>query len=154
MKLTMPPQSILIMAAPDRVWRTITASGSEQAWRGAEFVTDWQTGSPISITAILGGKRYRDKGEVLKAERPVLLQYSYWSRVSGLSDSPHHRSVITLHLRPQQAHTCLTVEQAVPPSPPRQGKGWQTDEEAGLKHWQFYWRMALAVLKHIAESAL
>jgi hypothetical protein len=54
-----------------------------EKWRNAHFTTDWRAGDPIEIEAVIGTKRYRDKGRVIKVQPPLLLQYSYWSRVSG-----------------------------------------------------------------------
>ncbi|MDQ0473464.1 SRPBCC family protein [Labrys wisconsinensis] len=152
MKLAMPPQTILIAAGPDRVWDVITKAELGDEWRNANCISDWQAGSSIAITATIGTKRYRDKGEVLRADKPWLLQHSYWSRISGLADVPENYSMITLTLKAENAHTLLTVEQDMPRSPPRRGNGWETGEDSGLKHWQFYWRMALPVLKRIAEQ--
>lgn len=151
MKLVMPRQEIVIDATADRVWDIITSAEPGNEWRNADYATDWQTGSGIAIAATLGTKRFRDKGEVLRSDRPRLLRYSYWSRVSGLEDKPENRSIITLSLSGDNARTLFTVEQDVPPSPPRRGNGWETSEDSGLKHWQFYWRSALPVLKRIAE---
>jgi hypothetical protein len=48
--------------------------------------------------------------------------------------------------------TILTVEQQVPPSPVRRGKGWEIGEDSGWKHVAFYWRTTLPVLKRIVEE--
>lgn len=118
----------------------------------ADFRTDWVAGSPIEIEAMIGDKRYRDKGQVLRIEPPSLLQYTYWSRVSGLPDQPQSYSTITLLLDAQGNETLLTVKQEVPPSPRRRGKGWEIGPESGLKHVEFYWRTTLPVLKSTVES--
>jgi hypothetical protein len=48
--------------------------------------------------------------------------------------------------------TTLTVEQQVPPSPVRRGKGREIGEDSGWQHVVFYWRMTLPILKRIVEE--
>lgn len=145
-------QSIGIAAEPASVWSTLTDSRAGERWRNADFKTDWLPGSPIEIEAVIGEKRYRDKGRVLRAEPPALLQYTYWSRVSGLPDAPESHSIVTLSLVAKGNETLLTVEQQVPPSPERRGKGWVIGPQSGRKHVEFYWRMTLPVLKGVVEQ--
>lgn len=145
-------RSIRIAAAPHDIWRALVAAAAGARWRNAEFRTDWQAGSPIEIEALIGTKRYRDKGRVIRAHPPDLLQYTYWSRVSGLPDVPQSYSTITMTLEPEGMDTLLTVEQRVPASPPRKGKGWEIGPESGARHVEFYWRMTLPILKRVVEE--
>lgn len=147
-------QSVRISASPQHVWDVLLDPRAGETWRNAHFDTDWQTGSLIEIEAIIGAKRYRDKGRVLKVRAPLLLQYTYWSRVSGLRDIPSSYSTITMVLETEGADTILAVEQQVPPSPVRRGKGWEIGEESGAKHVAFYWRTTLAILKRVVEQDL
>jgi uncharacterized protein YndB with AHSA1/START domain len=145
-------QSISVAAEPENVWKALTDPQAGEKWRGADFRTDWLTGSPIDIEALVGTTPYRAMGTILRAEPPSLLQYNYWSRMSGLPDEPQSYSTITMTLAASGKATTLTVEQEVPPSPARRGPGWETGPEAGLKHAEFYWRTRLPVLKRIVEQ--
>ena len=145
-------QSIRIAAEPRDIWDALMDPQAGEKWRNAHFTTDWRAGDPIEIEAVIGTKRYRDKGRVIKVQPPSLLQYTYWSRVSGLPNIPQSRSTITMTLEAEGTDTTLTVEQQVPPSPVRRGEGWEIGEDSGWKHVAFYWRMTLPILKRIVEE--
>ena len=145
-------QSISIAAEPHDVWKALIAPDAGDKWRNAHFRTGWHAGDLIEIEAIIGPRRYRDKGQVVQVRPCALLQYTYWSSVSGLPDHPDSYSTVTMTLEAKGAETILTVEQNVPPSPVRKGKGWEIGEDSGAKHVAFYWRMALPVLKRVVEE--
>ncbi|MGY4629192.1 uncharacterized protein YndB with AHSA1/START domain [Bradyrhizobium sp. USDA 4486] len=145
-------ESVRIAADRVRVWDALTDPHAGERWRNAHFKTDWRVGEPFEIEAVIGTKHYRDKGRVIAVEPLMLLRYAYWSRVSGLPDHPQSWSIITMALRADEAETILTVDQLVPPSPPRWGPGWEIGEDSGWKHAAFYWRSALAMLKRAVED--
>ncbi|WP_441233581.1 SRPBCC domain-containing protein [Bradyrhizobium sp. 930_D9_N1_4] len=145
-------ESIRIAAWPGRVWEALVDPQAGDKWRNAHFETDWHVGEPFDIRARIGTKHYHDKGRVIEIEPPALLRYIYWSRVSGLPDAPEFWSTITMTLEADGSETILTVDQQVPPSPPRSGPGWETGEDSGWKHAAFYWRSALAMLKRAVED--
>jgi uncharacterized protein YndB with AHSA1/START domain len=144
-------ESIEIIAGPERVWRALTEARAGETWRNADFHTDWTPGVPFEITARVGEEQYRDKGLVLRFDPPKVLEYTYWSRLSGLADTPDSRSTIKMSLDPRGSATVLTVEQQVPPSPLERGKDWEIGPESGWKHVQFYWRITLPILKGVVE---
>lgn len=152
MAFQMITQSIRIAAALQQVWDVILDPDAGDKWRNAHFTTDWHAGSAIEIVTIIGDKRYRDRGRIVQIEPPSLLQYTYWSRISGLRDIPESYSTITMALEPEGAGTILTVKQQVPPSPVRRGKGWEIGAESGANHVAFYWRMTLPILKRVVEE--
>lgn len=145
-------ESICIAADPNKVWDAIVDRNAGERWRNAHFNTDWRIGAAIEIEAVIGEKRYRDKGRVICVEPPSRLAYSYWSLVSGLPDSPDSYSTITMTLAAEGSATVLTVTQQVPPSPVRRGNGWEIGPESGAKHVAFYWRMTLPRLKQVVEE--
>jgi uncharacterized protein YndB with AHSA1/START domain len=145
-------QSIRIAAEPREVWDALVDPRAGEKWRNAHFKTDWRAGEPIEIEAIIGTKHYRDKGRVIQVRSPSLLQYTYWSQVSGLPDIPQSYSTITMTLEAEGTDTTLTVTQQVPPSPVRRGRGWEIGENSGSNHVAFYWRMTLPILKRIVEE--
>ena len=145
-------QSIRIAAESRNVWDALVDPRAGEKWRNAHFKTDWRDGELIEIEAIIGTKHYRDKGRVIQVQSPSLLQYTYWSQVSGLPDIPQSYSTITMTLEAEGTDTTLTVTQQVPPSPVRRGKGWEIGEESGANHVAFYWRLTLPILKRIVEE--
>jgi uncharacterized protein YndB with AHSA1/START domain len=153
MTFTTVTQSIEVSASSARVWAVLVAPDAGTAWRGADFDTDWQVGSPIAIAAHIGTKTYHDKAEVLAFEPAERLRYSYWSRISGLPDTPEGRSIITIRLTAQDEGTLLQVEQQVPSSPIRVVRGETIGPESGQKHVVFYWRSTLHIIKRVAEAA-
>ncbi|KIU51418.1 MULTISPECIES: SRPBCC domain-containing protein [Bradyrhizobium] len=145
-------ESIRIAAEPKQVWDAIMAPDADETWRNAHFRTDWQIGAPIEIEAEIGAKRYHDKGHVLRVQPPMLLEFSYWSQVSGLPDVPQCYATVTMTLAADGGETVLTVAQQVPPSPIRRGNGWEIGADSGARHVAFYWRMALPRLKQAVEQ--
>ena len=145
-------QSISIAAEPCDVWGALTGPDAGDRWRSAHFRTGWQAGDPIEIEAIIGPRRYRDKGRVVQVQPCTRLQYTYWSSVSGLPDLPESYSTIIMTLEADGAQTVLTVQQTVPASPVRRGPDWEIGEDSGAKHVAFYWRMTLPVLKRVVEE--
>ena len=145
-------QSIRIISTPSQVWTALLASWAGEKWRNAHFETDWQVGSPIKISTMIGDERYDDVGHVLRMEPCELLQYAHWSRVSGLPDTPTSYAIITFRLSSDGGQVLLKVEHQVPSSPIRQGDGWIIGPESGLKHAEFYWRSTLPILKRVVEE--
>jgi uncharacterized protein YndB with AHSA1/START domain len=145
-------QSIRLAAEPEEVWNALIDPRAGEKWRNADFDTDWAVGSPIGIGAVIGGERYKDKGRILRADPPSLLQYAYWSRVSGLPDVPQSYSTVTIRLEADGGETILTVEQMTPPSPVRRGEDWEIGPDSGWKHVAFYWRTTLPILKRVVED--
>ena len=134
------------------VWLALTDPSAGEKWRNADFKTDWTPNVPFEIIARVGDKNYHDKGLVLRFDPPHLLEYTYWSSISGVPDTPDSRSTIRMSLEPRQsATTLLTVDHQVPPSPVKRGKDWEIGPESAWKHVQFYWRMTLPILKEVVE---
>ena len=146
-------QSIEIAATPELVWLALTEPSAGEKWRNADFKTDWTPGVPFEITAKVGEKQYRDQGTVLRFDPPKVLEYTYWSSLSGQPDTPDSRSTIKISLDPRDRATLLTVEHQVPPSPVKRGKDWEIGPESGWKHVEFYWRITLPILKGVLERA-
>ena len=64
-----------IETTPERLWEALTSSEfSKRYWWDTSVVSDWKVGSPFSL--VLNGKT-TDVGEVLEAERPRRLSYTF-----------------------------------------------------------------------------
>ena len=145
--------SIHIDADIETVWRALVSPQAGDTWRIAHFKTDWRLGDSFEIEAPIGSKTYRDKGRVIRVEQPSLLQYSYWSRIAKLPDVAESRSIITIRLAAEGRQTTLQLEQRVPATPSLGGQSREIGEDSGAKHWEFYWRASLAMLKRVAEES-
>jgi len=145
-------ETIEIAADADAVWNAIIDRDKGRIWRSADYETDWTEGAPITITAQIGPKRYRDTGRVLRVERPLVLVYEFLPRVSGLPDLPQNYSRVTLKTATTGSGTRLSVEHTVPPSPIRRGKNFEIGPESGEKHVAFYWRSTLPLLRDLIEG--
>jgi uncharacterized protein YndB with AHSA1/START domain len=145
--------SIRIDADPAAVWRALVDPDAGRRWRGADFTSDWRTGSPLRITGQIGPKRLNDRGIVREAVEPERLSYSFLPRVSGLLDLPENQSIVEMLLAPHpDGGTLLTLSHSVPPSPVRRGKGWEIGPESGIRHVAFYWRSTLPLLRDLVEG--
>jgi uncharacterized protein YndB with AHSA1/START domain len=64
-----------IETTPEALWEALTSSEfSRRYWWDTSVVSDWKVGSPFSL--VLNG-RTTDVGEILEADRPRRLSYSF-----------------------------------------------------------------------------
>src|ERR1700759_2853320 len=64
-----------IRTTPDKLWEALTSSEfSRRYWFGTELESDFRVGSPIAL--VMGGK-VTDSGEILAADRPRRLSYTF-----------------------------------------------------------------------------
>ncbi len=135
-------KTIMINAPTSIVWQTLTNGELIQEWFSetkASITSDWKLGSPIIFAGTLHGIEYRDKGTILQFDREKVLQYSHWSSLSTLSDSPENHSLIGFWLTAETNHTMLRLRHS------------NLLTEAMHGHANFYWLTALDRIKKIAE---
>jgi uncharacterized protein YndB with AHSA1/START domain len=64
-----------IETTPEKLWQALTDSAfSRRYWWDTQVVSDWKVGSPFAL--VLNGKT-TDVGEVLEADRPRRLSYTF-----------------------------------------------------------------------------
>jgi uncharacterized protein YndB with AHSA1/START domain len=64
-----------IETTPEKLWETLTSSEfSKRYWFGTELRSDWKVGSPLAL--VMNGTT-TDTGEILEADRPRRLSYSF-----------------------------------------------------------------------------
>jgi uncharacterized protein YndB with AHSA1/START domain len=97
-------------------------------------------GSPIVFWGEWQGNKYEDKGVILKFEPQRLLQYSHFSPLSGLPDTPENYHIVTIELTEQGAGTHLTLIQDNNPT------------EQAHEHSEKNWAMMLECLKKLVEK--
>jgi uncharacterized protein YndB with AHSA1/START domain len=139
--------SVTIHAAPSEVWRALTEPDWMKQWMAEpvmrlEIKTDWKVGSPIIVKGHNNNVHFENKGTVLEFEPNAILRYSHLSSVSRLPDESENYTVIEFRLaRVEENSTLLDVRTSGFPS------------ESIFKHWEFYWRVTIEVVKRFIESS-
>lgn len=133
---------IVVINAPSvHVWNAlITPEIIKQYLFGTDTECDWKPGSPIYFRGEYQGKKYEDKGVILQIQTETLLQYSYWSSMSGTPDLPENYTTVTFTLSRMGSSTELTLRQ----------DGLKNEE--ARNHSEQNWRVVLESLKNIVEK--
>ena len=108
---------------------------------GAQVESDWSEGSEILWKGEMKGKKYEDKGVILKIDPRKTLQYSHFSPMSGKADKPENYHTITINLAGSDNRTEVSLSQDNNP-----------DEEA-RKESAKNWGMMLEGLKKYVEKS-
>jgi uncharacterized protein YndB with AHSA1/START domain len=133
--------SLSIAAPAARVWDALVNPQLIQQYMfGTTVVSDWQQGSPITWKGEWKGKPYEDKGKILKVEPRRLLQYSHYSPLSGLPDTPENHHTVTIELSAEGAQTRVSLSQDNNPS------------EEAREQSEKNWKMMLEGLKKLLEK--
>ena len=136
-------KSVEIAAPTHHVWRALIDPDMITKWMaGANVESIWELGSDITFSGTMPNfnKKYRDRGTVLAVEREKLLQYSHWSEMARIPDLPENRTIITFFLEPVDEKTRLTMHQE------------NFHNEVEYKHANFFWGVALHVMKNLLEQ--
>jgi uncharacterized protein YndB with AHSA1/START domain len=134
-------QSITINAPASKVWDAlINPEMIKQYLFGTDAVSDWKVGSPITYKGSWDGKAYEDKGTVLNVVDEKLFESTYWSSMSGTSDTQENYKNVRYELKPVNGDTTLMITQ----------NNNATEEEKN--HSEQNWRMVLNTLKELLEK--
>ena len=132
---------IRIDAPVSKVWEALTTpSLIKQYFFGTNAIPDWKEGSPLIFKGEWEGKKYEDKGTILKMAPPKLFRYTYWSSMSGIEDNPENYVTITYELSEKNKGTFLTVKQE------------NIRDEKMRQHAEENWNKVLADLKRLLEK--
>lgn len=84
-----------IETTPEKLWEALTSSDfTRRYWFGSEVRSDWKVGSPFAL--VMDGKT-TDTGEILEADRPRRLSYSFKHELyEELRNEPTSRVAFTL----------------------------------------------------------
>jgi uncharacterized protein YndB with AHSA1/START domain len=119
-----------ISASPAQVWDALTDPEKiKQYFFGSEIVTDWREGSPIIYKGEYEGKKFEDKGKVVRFEPEKTLVCTHWSPLSGMPDKPENYHEVTYTLTPEGAATRVSISQdnnADEDEKQRSSQLWQT----------------------------
>jgi len=118
------------------VWSALTDPAKiKQYMFGTNVVSDFKQGSPITWKGEWEGKPYEDKGEILRIEPQRLLQYSHFSPMSGLPDTPENYHTVTIELKSEGTRTVVSLAQD------------NNSTEEARQHSEKNWEMMLAGLE-------
>ena len=133
--------STSISAPASAVWDALTNPKLiRQYFFGTDAISDWKEGSPLQFKGEWNGKRYVDKGVILRSEPPKLFQYSYLSSFSGLPDLPENYANITYEISEDNGETTLNIKQE------------NVANEDVRKHSEENWAQVLKNLKSLLEK--
>ena len=102
--------STSIGATKRQVWEALASPDAiKQYMFCADVDSDWREGSAITWKGELKGKKYEDKGVILKIDPEKTLQYSYFSPLSGKPDKPEKYHTVTIKLSSTGSKTEVTL---------------------------------------------
>lgn len=102
-----------VHAPVDEVWRVLTDARQLGAlFMGSTVNTNFHVGAPITFEGEFKGRRYEDKGEILKVDACRRLSFSHYSGMSGAPDEPENYHVVTFDLRPAGDEAQVTLTQS------------------------------------------
>jgi uncharacterized protein YndB with AHSA1/START domain len=132
--------STTIQVPVARVWRALVDPAAVKEYMfGAEVVSDWRVGSAIVWKGEYEGRKYEDKGTILRMEPERVLEYSHFSPLTGKPDVPENYHTVTVELSDLGDSTRVTLSQDNNP-----------DEET-RDHTASFWQDMLERLKGLLE---
>jgi uncharacterized protein YndB with AHSA1/START domain len=132
--------SIDFNAPKARVWKALTDPADiKQYFFGTNLITEWKVGGPIRFVGEWEGKAYEDKGTVLKFEPQSLIQFDYWSSMSGTEDKPENYQTITYRVTEKEGITNLQIIQ-------------DGVTEATREHSEQNWKMIFEEMRGFVEK--
>lgn len=121
------------------VWHALTDPGSIKKYLfGTDVKSQWKPGSDITWEGEWEGKKYKDKGQILKMEAPELLQYTYLSGLSGKEDKPENYTLVTNKLiQMGKNKTLLILTQD------------HNESKRSMEHSKTNWKMVFKKMKEL-----
>lgn len=141
MKTNLTAQVSIDFRAPKaRVWKALTdPTDIKQYFFGTNLVTEWIVGGPIRFVGEWEGKSYEDKGTVLKFDPQKMLQYDYWSSLSGKEDKQENYRMITYRMTEKDGITNVQIIQ-------------DSETEEAREHSEQSWKMVLEGIRNLVEK--
>ena len=133
--------STTINAPAQKVWDALTDPEVIRRYMfGTNVISDWKQGSPIVWKGEWQGKKYEDRGVILKLEPERLIQYSHFSPLSGKPDLPENYHTVTIELVSHGVETAVSLSQD------------NNETEQAREHSEENWKTMLASLKKLLEK--
>jgi uncharacterized protein YndB with AHSA1/START domain len=132
---------IEIQAPLARIWNALVNPGiiSEYMF-GTQVISDWKIGSKITWQGEWKGKSYFDRGQILQIIEPKLLQFSHYSPLSGLPESPENTHIVTILLKEGENGMVVDLSQ------------YNITSEEEMDHSRKNWEIILGNLKEFLET--
>jgi uncharacterized protein YndB with AHSA1/START domain len=133
--------SIRINAPVAAVWDALVNPATiKQYMFGTTAQSQWTPGSPITFKGEWQGRSYEDHGVIVRAERERVLEYTHFSPLAGLPDTPENYHTVTVELSPAgPGATAVTLSQD------------NNATEQAREHSEKNWAIMLAGLKKLLE---
>ncbi len=104
--------TISINSNKKEVWDAlVNPVAIKQYMFGTDVESGWREGSEIIWKGEFKGKKYEDKGVILKIEPEKLLRYSHYSPLSGKPDISDNYHFVTIHLADGAKSTEVSLTQ-------------------------------------------
>ena len=133
--------SVTIAAEKSAVWDALINPDKVKEWFfGTSLSTTWEPGTPVKFSGEYQGKSYEDKGTVLAYNHEEMLQYTYWSSMSGIEDKPENYVTITYRIGGEDGNVTVTIIQENIP------------DVKTRDHSIENWKMVLSEFKKILEK--
>ncbi|MGA8595113.1 MAG: SRPBCC domain-containing protein [Bryobacteraceae bacterium] len=138
--------AVSINAPPSDVWRVLTDPDLMKQWMAEPemriaIITDWKVGCPIVVQGRHNNVDFENKGTILQFRPNSILRYSHLSSIARLADKAENYTTIEFRLaRAEGNSTSLKVRSSNFPTEPI------------FKHWEFYWRVTIEVIKRFIEG--
>jgi len=133
--------STTVMAPVSAVWDAlVNPAVIKQYMFGADVISNWKEGTPIVWKGEWQGKRFEDKGVILRVQPNRLLSYSHFSPLEGKPDMPDNYHIVTVELSEQPGGTQISLSQD------------NNGTAQTCEHSEKNWNMALAGLKKVVEQ--
>jgi uncharacterized protein YndB with AHSA1/START domain len=133
--------SVVIHSTIEKVWNALLDPAAVREYMfGANVKSGWNEGDSITWEGEWQGKPFKDKGTILKVEGQQLLQYSHYSPLSGVEDTPSNYHTVTIMLQQEDEGVNVALTQD------------KNDSEKTRDHSEKNWKMMLEGLKEYVES--
>jgi uncharacterized protein YndB with AHSA1/START domain len=133
--------SVDVAAGRDKVWEALVNPQTIKKYMfGTNVVTDWREGSPIVWKGEWQGKSYEDRGRIQRIRPEQMLEYTHFSPMSGLADTPENYHTVTIELATEGDHTRVSLSQD------------NNATEQARQHSEKNWEMMLTGLKNLLEK--
>ncbi len=131
-----------IAAKKSIVWNALVKPEAiKQYMFGTDVQSDWHENSEIKWKGEMKGKKYEDKGVILKIEPEQTLQYSHFSPLAGKPDKPENYHTVTINLVGRGDQTEVSLSQD------------NNADEAARQESQKNWAAMLDGLKKYVEKS-
>ncbi len=133
--------SVTVDAPIAEVWKAlITPEAIKEYMFGTTVMSEWKEGSPIIWKGEWQGKSYEDRGVILQLKPGRTLQYTHFSPLAGLPDTPENYHTVTIDLSPVGKQTRVSLSQDNNPT------------DKAREHSEKNWGSMLAGLKQFLEK--